>query len=250
VNRVLAVRVAILVTLVFVYEAVTRAKMLGPTLSVPPSAMVTDLAAALMSGDLGPGLLRTATEIFASFGLAALAGIVTGALLSRSAFFAAVIEPTMIAYYAVPLFALYPLLIVLFGAGLWPIVALGTLNAYGAIAINTLVALRGIKRVYLAVGRTTGCSRAQMIRHIVVPATVPQVFVGLKLGFVYALIGCVAAEFILATAGLGYQVKFAYENFASQRMFAVMLLIVVLSVAANSVLSAIERRLARYRSLA
>lgn len=212
--------------------------------------MVVQLFASFASGDIYPHLLRTSAEIFISFAIAVVFGIPSGAFLWRNPVVAEVIEPVMLGYYAVPLFTLYPLFIVLFGAGLWPIVAIGSLTAYGAIAINTLVALREIPRVYVAVGRTNGVSRWQMVRYIIIPATVPQVFVGLKLGFIYSLIGCIAAEFILATAGLGYEIKFFYDNFESKEMFAVMLLVIVLSVGTNYVLSAIEERLSRHRKLA
>ena len=244
------VRLAIVVAFIVAVDLVARAKLLGPTLSVPPGAMLAELWQLFSSGDIYPHLLRTTAEIFISFAIAVVFGVPSGALLWRNPVVSDVIEPVMLGYYAVPLFTLYPLFLVLFGAGLWPIVAIGALTAYGAIAINTLVALREIPRVYVAVGRTNSVSRWQMVRYIIVPATVPQVFVGLKLGFIYALIGCIAAEFILATAGLGYEIKFFYDNFESREMFAVMLLVIVLSVGTNYALSAIEERLSAHRRIA
>ncbi|MGH7714868.1 MAG: ABC transporter permease, partial [Vulcanimicrobiaceae bacterium] len=88
---------------------------------------------------------------------------------------------------------------------------------------------------------------AQTMLHVIVPATVPQAFVGLRLGFIYALIGVIAAEFILATAGVGYRIAFAYNNFESKIMFATILLVLIVSIACNQLLISIERRLARYR---
>ncbi|MGH7660396.1 MAG: ABC transporter permease subunit, partial [Vulcanimicrobiaceae bacterium] len=81
----------------------------------------------------------------------------------------------------------------------------------------------------------------------IVPATVPQAFVGMRLGFIYSLIGVIAAEFILATAGVGYRIAYDYNNFESRTMFALILLVLIVSIACNQGLISIERRLARYR---
>ncbi len=247
-RSVVATRCAVIVLGIAALELAARAKLAGPTLSVPPSIVVPHLFAQLGSGALAPHLARSASEIALGFALGALVGIPTGVVLWRVRWLAGVIEPLVAAYYAVPIFALYPVLIVLLGAGILPIVAIGAFAACGAIVLNTLVGLREIPRVYLAVGRTVGASRAQVVRHVVFPAAVPQLFVGLKLGFIYALIAVIAAEFILATVGLGYEVSFHYNNFESRDMFATMLLVIALSVGVNALLTAIENRLRHRRA--
>jgi NitT/TauT family transport system permease protein len=85
----------------------------------------------------------------------------------------------------------------------------------------------------------------QMLRHVYFPAAVPFVFTGLKLGFVYALIGVIASEFILAESGLGWLISYNYNNFDVSGMYAAMLLVVLLAIATNAALSLIETRLYR-----
>ena len=238
----------LVVLAVLALEIVARRHGLGPTLSVPPSAMFARLATSLARGELTPHLARTASEIFAGFALGAAAGLPAGAFLWRFPVAAATVEPVLLAYYAVPIFSLYPVLIVVLGAGVLPIVVIGALAAVGSIVMNTLVGLREIPPVYVKVARTLGLSRAQLVRHVIVPAILPPLFVGLKLGFIYALINVIAAEFILATSGLGYEVSYHYNNFESADMFAVILLVIVLSVGVNAALGGIERRLAHRRA--
>jgi NitT/TauT family transport system permease protein len=245
--RSLAVRCAILLLAASAYEAVARASLLGPTLSVPPSRMATTLLRLLATGRLGDDLSRTATEVGLGFAGGALLGVALGILLWRIPLAAAAIEPYLLAYYAVPLFALYPLFIKMMGAGLTPIVAIGALAAVGAVATNTLIGLRSVPRVLLAVGASLRLTRPQMVVHVIIPAAVPHLFVGLRLGFIYALIGVLASEFILATAGLGYLISYDYNNFESASMFATILLVATASMAINWLLALGERRLNRYR---
>lgn len=229
------------------HEAVARASLLGPTLSVPPSRMVTTLFALVRTGRLAEDLSRTAMEVGLGFAGGASLGVALGVVLWRLPLAAAAIEPYLLAYYAVPIFALYPLLITMMGAGAAPIIAIGMLAAVGAVATNTLIGLRSVPRVLLAVGASFRLTRAQMMLHVIVPAALPHLVVGLRLGFIYALIGVLASEFILATSGLGYVISFDYNNFESAPMFATILLVVVASVGINWLLTLGQRRLSRFR---
>ena len=243
----LLARLAIVTAAVALLELLARLGIFGPTLSVPPSAMLATLFASLADGSLVPDVARTATEIALAYALALGIGLPLGVVLWRSRRLAIAVEPYLLAYYVIPLFAFYPLFIKIFGGGIAPIVAIGVINGIGAIAMNVLVGLRGIPRVQLAVAQSLMLGHLQTLVHVVVPATVPQAFVGIRLGFIYALIGVIAAEFILATAGVGYRIAYDYNNFESKTMFAAILLVLIVSIACNQALISIERRLARYR---
>ena len=89
-----------------------------------------------------------------------------------------------------------------------------------------------------------------MVRHVIIPASAPQLFhVGLKLAAIYAVIGCIAAEFLLSTQGIGFQISYFYNNFDTHRMFAMILLAIAISLGLNYALSAVEHRLGRHRGL-
>ena len=246
-SKTLAARVAIVVGALALFELLARLGAFGPTLSVPPTVMLTTLVAALADGSIVPDVARTASEIALAYAVALAVGLPLGIVLWRSRILATAIEPYLLAYYVVPLFAFYPLFVKLLGGGIAPIVAIGVINGIGAIAMNVLVGLREIPRVQLAVAKSLMLRPLQTLVFVIVPATIPQAFVGMRLGFIYALIGVIAAEFILATAGIGYRIAYDYNNFESKRMFAAILLVLAASIAANQALISIERHLARYR---
>lgn len=245
--RVVLARIAIVAVAVAIVEALARAKAFGPTLSVPPSVMFTTLVGALSDGTFVPDVARTATEVGIAYAIALIIGLPLGVALWRSKIMATAIEPYLLAYYVIPLFAFYPLFIKIFGGGMTPIIAIGVINGIGAITMNVLIGLREIPRVHLAVAHSLMLQPVQTIVHVIIPATVPQAFVGMRLGFIYSLIGVIAAEFILATAGVGYRIAYDYNNFESKTMFALILLVFIVSIACNQALISIERRLARYR---
>src|SRR5579872_3425826 len=240
-------RAAIVVGALAVLEALARLNAFGPTLSVPPTVMLATLVRVLADGTVVPDVARTATEVAIAYAIALSVGLPLGIVLWRSKLLATAVEPYLLAYYVIPLFAFYPLFIKIFGGGIAPIVAIGVINGIGAIAMNMLVGLREIPRVQLALGRSMMLRPVQTLVHIIVPATVPLAFVGMRLGFIYSLIGVIAAEFILATAGVGYRIAYDYNNFESKTMFAAILFVLIVSIACNQALISIERRLARYR---
>lgn len=246
-RRIILARIAIVVAVVAILEVLADKKVFGPTLSVPPSVMFTTMVSVLADGSLVPDVARTATEVGIAYAIALVIGLPLGIVLWRSKLLATAIEPYLLAYYVIPLFAFYPLFIKIFGGGIAPIVAIGVINGVGAIAMNMLVGLREIPRVQLALGRSMMLRPVQTLVHIIVPATVPLAFVGMRLGFIYSLIGVIAAEFILATAGVGYRIAYDYNNFESKTMFAAILFVLIVSIACNQALISIERRLARYR---
>ncbi|HTX03411.1 MAG TPA: ABC transporter permease [Candidatus Acidoferrales bacterium] len=246
-SRILAIRLAIIAIAIALWETLARAHAFGPTLSVPPTVMFMTMIEALADGRLLPDVGRTLVEVALAYAIALVVGLPLGVVLWRSRVLATAIEPYLLAYYVIPLFAFYPLFIKIFGAGITPIVAIGVINGIGAIAMNVLVGLREIPRVQLALARSLMLRPIQTLVHVIIPATVPQAFVGLRLGFIYALIGVIAAEFILATAGVGYRIAFSYNNFESKMMFATILLVLIASIVCNQMLISIERRLGRYR---
>ncbi|MFH1490432.1 MAG: ABC transporter permease subunit, partial [Pseudomonadota bacterium] len=157
---------------------------------------------------------------------------------------ARILNPYLVSYYAIPVFALYPVIVAFFGIGLFSITIMGWLMAIVAIIINTSTGFEEAdKKIYPKVGRSFRLSPLKIFLWIYFPAATPYIFTGLKLGFIYALIGVIASEFILSTKGLGHLVAFSYSAFETEIMYASMLLIVIISVLINDVLMRIEARL-------
>lgn len=235
-------------------EVIAWAGLVRPSVLVPVSAMLRRFAELILTGTIpSPYFLRAGTpsvayhvwttleEVGVSFALAALVGLPLGALLWRIPVLFKILNPYLVAYYAIPVFALYPLFILLFGAGILPIVLIGFLFGVVVVMVNTAIGLRQVDgEVYPRVGRSLHLSRLQMMRWIYLPAASPFVFTGLKLGFIYSLIGVVAAEFIVSTRGLGHIIDRSYRNFETANMYAGIWMVLLLTLAANGALGRLE----------
>lgn len=205
--------------------------------------MVDTLIQLITSGAIINDIRQTAVATFVAFLAAVAVGIPSGWILWRLDTLRRVLDPYLIAYYALPVFVFYPLFIAIFGLNQIPIILIAFALSVIAIVINTANGFDQVRDVFREVGRSLKLSRYQTFRHIYFPAAVPYIFTGLKLGFIYALIGVIASEFILANAGLGYLVAYNYNNFATAEMYAVMLLVVIIAISTNVILVRVENHL-------
>lgn len=203
--------------------------------SLPPLSKFLPRAGELVvdgefwSHDLFPSLLAIAL----SFVVASILGIVLGLLIWRFPLLRRTVDPWLTTYYAIPTFALYPLLVVVVGVGLVPIVALGALLAVVAVITATIDGLDATPRPVLRLADSLQLSPWSRTTKILLPAALEQVSVGLRLALSYSLIGVLASEFVLSTHGLGHFISDAYNSFHIVDMYAGIVLVFVLALAVN-----------------
>ena len=210
---------------------------------IPLSRIVPEFFELLTDGELTPHLLSTGGAFVLSFLLAGVTGVPLGYLLWRYEPLKRTLDPYLTTYYAIPIFAFYPLLLAIFGFNILPVVVISWAWAVVAVVLNTAIGFGEVPRVLIKVGQSMNLSRWQLLSRIFFPAAVPYVFTGLKLGMVYSLIGVIASEFVLSTRGLGYLVSYNYTNFRTAAMYSAMFLILFLAILLNWSLNSIERRL-------
>lgn len=224
-------------------EVVPRLGLVNPIALVPLSEMVWQLWLLLTDGILGSHILRTLTSIVVAGALAVVTGLPLGVLLWRFERVRRILQPYMTTYYAIPIFAFYPLFIAVFGLSALPVIIIAWAWAVVAIVLNTVIGLDEVPDVLVKVGRSLRLSRRQLFTRVYFPAATPYIFTGLKLAASYTVIGVIASEFIQAEAGVGWFVGFSYNNFAIQNMYAAILLILAFAIVLNSALLRLERRL-------
>lgn len=226
------------------YEWATRAALLDPFTFIPLSDILVSMWGLLMNEDfLTAALIPSLTNILLSVVLAGVIGILLGIVLWRYEAIYKSVHPYLLLYYAIPTFALYPLFIVLFGVGRTAIVSLAVLFAVVIVVANTALGLRGTRRVWIKVGRSMELTGWQMLRSVYLPAAWPSIFTGLRLAVSYAVITVIATEFILATAGLGHEIAFAYNNFDLHAMYGGIALVVAAVVTINMSLTYLQARI-------
>lgn len=245
-TRARLVRTALVLLLLVFLEVAPRAGWVDPMTLIPLSHILQGTWDLARSGRLTPHLTATVTNVMVSLALAVVTGFLGGMVLWRSRRLWAVLEPYLATYYAVPFFAFYPLLIVLLGMNRLPMIVMAWAWAVVAMALNTALGLVQVKEAYIKVGRSLRLTSWRMMRHIYLPAAAPYLFTGLKLSVSYSVIGIVASEFILSTAGLGWLVSYSYNHFDLTGMYAAMTLILLMVVGLNALLLWWEGRWSRW----
>jgi NitT/TauT family transport system permease protein len=144
----------------------------------------------------------------------------------------------------------YPLLIALFGLNTIPLIVIGFVFATAAMVISTLNGLDRVPRVMSKTARVLRLSPARAVLFVTLPSASPYLFTGLKLALAYAFIGVIAGEFILSGGGLGFSIAYAYNNFDSQTMYALMMFVLVIAMVMNGALHVWEQRLLKRRTRA
>lgn len=238
-------RLGLIVGLIVLLEIASRAAWINPVSFIPPSRMIVSAVQLLVSGEYTSDILQTLGSALLAVALAVVVGFVGGVLLFRLPRVRRVLDPLLLSYYAVPVFVLYPILIVLLGLNRWPLVGIGFLFAVVAMAVNTLNGLERVPRVLLRTARVCRLNTFDEIRLITFPSSLPFVFTGIKLTVVYAFIAVVAGEFVLSGSGFGYQIAFAYNNFDNPTMYGLMVLMLLFVGTVNALLRSAEARLYR-----
>lgn len=214
---------------------------------VPPSVWVAGLTDVLRAGAMRAEIATTLTGIGCAASASVIAGFLLGALLHAWPRARASLDPVLATYYSVPTFIFYPMFIVFFGMNRIPIVVIGFMFAFVAMMTSTMNGLDRVPGVLFRSARMFRMGRAETTLHIVLPAAAPHIFSGVKLAIAYSFVGVLGAEFILSGSGVGYQIAFAFNGFDNERMYVLILLVVIVVATVNGLLLGWERALLRRR---
>jgi NitT/TauT family transport system permease protein len=244
-SKVTRARILVVVGAFILLEILCRVGIIDRVTMIPPSEMLIALCQLIASGRFDGDIAFTAYNIVAAFVLAVVGGFVIGGMLHASPRLRHVVEPLLSAYYAVPTFVFYPLLIVAFGVGRAPLIVIGAIFGIVVMIVHTML---GLDHVPPAVTKSAAIMKLGGIRRyflVMVPAATPHLVSGIKLAVAYSVIGVVAGEFILATQGIGKRISFAYDNFDNRTMYGLLLLLLIVVTCVNAGLSTWEKRLHR-----
>jgi NitT/TauT family transport system permease protein len=186
---------------------------------------------------------ETAKAFALALVIAILAGLGIGFLLGFNRFAGEVFEPILVALYSIPKITLYPILLLMFGLGLSAKVAFGAIHGVIPIALFTINAVRNVRPVLIKSGRVMGLSSGAMVRHILLPAAMPEIFTGLRIGFALTLIGTLLGEMFASQRGLGFLLMNAIGLHNIDLIMAVTFLLVLFAATVSSVLLFFDRRL-------
>jgi len=192
-----------------------------------------------------PHLRETGLAFAQAIASAWLGGVGIGVLLGGHRLSGEVAEPILVGLYSLPKITLYPVILLLFGLGMSAKVAFGALHGIIPVALFTMNAVRNINRTYLRAGQAMRLTPAQTGWYILIPATLPEIFTGLRIGFSLTLLGTMLGELFASQRGLGFLLMTAIDLNDVQTILSIAVLISLFAVIANSILLAIDKRLHR-----
>jgi NitT/TauT family transport system permease protein len=248
-TRVGWIRLAVIVIAVGVLELACRTGLIDHRVVIPPSEMATALVRLLISGQADDQILRTFGIVILAVLIAVVLGFALGLVIHALPRVRQALDPFFATYYAVPIFIFYPVMIAIFGLSVIPIVLMGVATAIVAMIIATLSGLDRVPRVLAKVARVHRMGTVSTALRLKLPAAAPYLFTGVKLAVSYGFIAVIASEFILAPAGLGRIISDAYTDFNNPRMYALMLLLVIVATVVNMLLHVFDQRWAARRGI-
>ena len=243
-------QIAVVAGFILLLEALCLAGVIDKITMPAPHIIVRDFVRMILAGRYFDEIGKSLLNVLLAFTSAYLVGVITGTILHGHKTTREILDPLFATYYAIPVFAFYPLFIVMFGLGDGPQVLIGFMLAVVAVIVTTLNGLDRVPPVLKKTARVNGLNALQTARHITLPFCAPYLLTAAKLALAYAFIGVIGSEFIMARAGMGYEISYAYTNFDNATMYPLILLILLLSIAANSLLSRWERMLLARRGQA
>lgn len=191
-----------------------------------------------------PHALATLSEIALGLLVGATSGIFVGYLLARFTLAERLLSPYLVAAQATPILALAPLLVLWLGTGLAPKVVICALICFFPVAVATMVGIRAVDSRLLELGRSLRATRWQIVRYLELPAALPQILGGLRVGATLAVIGAIVAEWAGADRGLGYLVNLARGSlFDIPLFFATLVTIALIGVLLYVAVVLLERAL-------
>lgn len=240
---------ALLLAFVLLLELICRLGLVGGFFLIPPSEMAIGLAQMLRSGVYNFDIANTLLAITIAGSAAIVAGFMLGAVMHRLPRLRHVIDPLLATYYAIPIFVFYPLLIVLFGIGDMAKIAIGFMYAVAIMITNTMTGLDRVPKVLIKTARVNRMGAGATTLLVILPSAMPSIFTGIKFAVAYAFVGVLGAEFILSTHGIGYRIAFSLNNFDNEKMYGLILLVLILASTMNMGLFARERIIRQRRGL-
>jgi ABC-type nitrate/sulfonate/bicarbonate transport system permease component len=196
-----SIQLSIIVAAVMAWHSVTNAGLVSRWLLPPPHAVLGELMKLLRSGAIVGDLLVTLSELALAFAIATIAGIVVDYLVGRSRLLTTSFEPVLAALFAIPIVVFYPLCILYFGLGLASKIVFGALHGFFPIVLATTVGFSTVDRRLLGAARSMGASDRQLLALVLLPAALPIVLSGLRMGVTLTFLAVIGAETLGAVAG-------------------------------------------------
>ena len=237
--------VSTLTVIVFlaVWEIAPRAGLVDSTYTSQPSRVIAAGLQIIRTGGFLHDVSVSLSEFAIGFALAIAIGVPLGLVLGRFSVLRNLLDPPIMAIYATPHLALLPIIVVWLGIGMQSKIAVAFVGGVIPILVNTMAGVRGVEQSWVMAARSF-CARGwDVFLKVILPASVPGVVLGIRLGLSRAVLGVVVAEMYQSQAGVGNEVMRYGSEFRTDYLLFDVLLITGFGVAATSTIRVLEEKL-------
>ena len=229
------------ITVIAAIEVLIRVGLINQFVVPLPSQILAAIPRIIVEEDVLDRFWQTMQEVLWASLLLASVGISLGALFYRFRILRLACESWVAALAAAPIVLLYPLFLVIFGRSATTIVIIGFVAGLAPVILKTIEGLAGTRQVLLNVGRSFKVTPSQQFWKILLPAALPSVFVGLRLGLIFAMINIVGVEFLINFGGLGQLINDLAERYDLPGTYGAICFVVLTSVLFFDVTARLER---------
>ncbi|HEX2114862.1 MAG TPA: ABC transporter permease [Alphaproteobacteria bacterium] len=243
----IALQVGVFVALCAAWQGLADANLIDPFFFSRPSDIASQIWRWMVSGYIWPHLAVTLAEAMMAFAIGTVAGIAAGLAFARIELLAAVFDPYIRIFNALPRVILAPIFILWFGLGMASKVALGVTLVFFVVFFNTFQGIREVDPVVRNNARMLQATDRQLLRHVYLPSAMAWIFSSLHTSIGFALVGAVVGEYIGSARGIGYVVAQAQGVFDTAGVFAGLILTSAVVLLIDLAIHRLERYLLRWR---
>jgi NitT/TauT family transport system permease protein len=239
----IALAVWLPLTILVLWQVLAEKNLLNALFFPAPSILLAAGWGMLKSGELASQMSATLSRLFVGSAIGVVSGLGCGLAMGAVGSIRRTLEPIVSALNSTPKLALLPMLMLFTGVGevsrLVPI----ALTSFVILAMHGLDAMRGVDRGYVELAKNYGAARGALLRRVFLPASLPQVFTGLRLSLGRALVITISVELVGAQNGLGSMIWMAWQTFATEKLYVGVISTALFGALFHNGLLSIERRL-------
>jgi NitT/TauT family transport system permease protein len=236
-----AIGLGSLIAFVIVIEGLIQSSIISRFIVPPPSEIIGSFLRVITEEDITHRFLVTLGECLTAGVMLTVFGTAGGVLMHRFKLLQQACETWVAAMASAPLVLMYPLFLVIFGRNVWTIIMMGFFSALPPVILKTIEGISGTRKVLINVGRSFNLTGAQQFWKILFPAALPTIFVGVRLGLIFALINIVGTEFLINFGGLGQLINELAERYDLAGTYAAICFVILVSVLFFMALEKAER---------
>lgn len=228
--------------IVIICEIIGRSGLIDPFFFPAPSAMLKSLWGMTASGEIFPHIGISILRAVTGYIIAAVAGLVLGVLVAWSRVCEAIFDPLIELIRPISTFALVPVMFIWFGIGNGSKTAIIVKACFFPIVLNTIAGIKGVDARLVQAAKSLGARGLQLWTMVLIPSALPMIITGMRISTAMSMLAIVGVEMLAADSGIGFLIIDAQRTFATDRMFAGIIVISLMGVGLDRIAQLVQRK--------